>query len=105
MAAETRRETAEIRKRKDKRRVIVKSGSVRNESMGGRREGGEDKFAQHETSYMCDRRLTADERHIHDNSYSSRTCRIWACQHSKISGMDFQYKKFQGRDDVAVWFI
>ena len=61
MAAETRRETAEMRKRKDKRRIMVKSGVVRNESGGGRREGGEGKIAQHETAYMCDRRLTADE--------------------------------------------
>lgn len=58
MAAETRRETAVMRKRKDKRRVMVKSGVGRNDRLGGKRDGGEDRNEQDETSYMCDRRLT-----------------------------------------------
>ena len=41
--AETRRETAVIRKKKDKRGVMVKSGVDRNDRLGGRREGGEDR--------------------------------------------------------------
>ena len=58
MAAETRRETAVMRKRKDERRVIVKSGLGRNDRLGGRREGGEDRNEQDGRSYMSDRRLT-----------------------------------------------
>jgi hypothetical protein len=64
MAAETCRETAERRKRKDKRGVIVKSGVGRNDRLGGRREGGEDGNARDGTPYMCDRRLTDDEQRI-----------------------------------------
>ena len=59
--AETRRETAVRRKRKDKRGAIVKSGVGRKERLGGRGEGGEDRNARDGTPYMCDRRLTDDD--------------------------------------------
>ena len=69
--AETRRETAVIRKRKDKRGDMVKSGVDRNDRLGGRREGGEDRNARDETSYMCDRWLTDDEQRQKWNKYSN----------------------------------